>query len=267
MKNPIIEALLEMHYFSALKDFFSSIYDTEFMRILKPSSRNENWYGFDQGWVYTTLSTEELFRQLRKNIHRGLQNSPSIWCGYFLQFKPVEKMVGRTRNDYKPAGFRLPYLRSELDLGINRQTGLSQHETLRRLSNIRRSSVSYACPMLFDHNIWSPPDLSEIRFVPVRLDSPSWVNGRHFIAFQDTTGNDFVWKSEEIEGKAISFKEWFIGIDKMDGKGIIDLIEDSVKEIKKATQKENSHLVKNDKDEITSLLPSSLTIIEMKSQD
>ena len=255
-----------MYYFNALRELFSAVYDTNFLRILKPSARKEKWVGFDQAWVKTTVSTSELFEQLKVDIAQGQQNNPYIYFGFFLQFKPVERMFRRSVNT--PVNFPSNYFRCKLDLRRNDTTDLSQHETLKRLSNLRRTDVSYACPMIFEPQcLWNPPNMEDIKFVPVTISTPTWVTGSHYINFATENDDNPVWKSEEEQGKAISVKDWSKEIVKMNGEKIIELIETSVKEIIKFESNKKKEISGKHKDKIAALMPESFTLIEMKPKD
>ncbi len=270
-KEMITEALLEMHFFRALVDLFKAVYGAHFLKLLKPSPNREAWVGFDQGWARTSLTTEQLFYQLRTGIQQQDQNVPGFYFGYFLQFKTVERMVRRSA--LMPQHYSPPYLRAELSLKPNRTTGLSQHETLLRLSDIKGASVDYACPMLFDiADIWEGPDITKIRFVQISTSPPGWAtNQRHFITLQNETDPNPFWQSEPIETKSYSAKEWVdlhteIGPRKLSGGEAEALIESSVAEIKRASRKRGIRLDEDRKDFVTAIIPPCFTLIEMGPQ-
>src|SRR4028119_1219889 len=164
--SDINEALLEMHFHSAVVAHFSNLYGAEFLRILKPVPQKEVWVGFDQGWVYTTVSNEILLNQLKSAIETNATSVSNLYIGYFLQFKVVQRMMSKSK--LKPDIYSTPYFRSELSLERNKNSGMSQHETLIRLSDVTNASVSYACGMLFDlDEIYRPPNLAKLRCVPL----------------------------------------------------------------------------------------------------
>ena len=47
MSDEITEALLELHYHRAIVDLFAHFFGAGFMRMLKPSTQQEMWVGFD----------------------------------------------------------------------------------------------------------------------------------------------------------------------------------------------------------------------------
>src|SRR5262245_37654817 len=146
--SEITEALLELHYHRAIVDTFAAVFGVPFLRMLKPSTQQEAWVGFDQGWVHTSISNADLYAALASTISVGGSQVQAFHLGYFLQFKVVHTLLRRSH--LAPTTFRSPYFRSELSVWPNASTGLSQHETLRRLAAIEGALVYYACPLLFD---------------------------------------------------------------------------------------------------------------------
>ena len=210
MREFLTEALLEMHFHSALVDYFTKKYGARQLKLIKPSQYKEAWVGFDQAWVPTTISTSELYDNISKVVSDRTGKIKKLYIGYFLQFKCVDLLSKRSK--YTPEMYNLPYYRSELNLSPNKQTGLSQHETLTILSKIKNSSVYYACGMLFNiMDIYSKPDMEKLRLIPVK-DAPSTIrrNERHFIAFQEPNTVPY-WCSDPVEGKGFSFEEWASG--------------------------------------------------------
>ena len=123
-----------MHVHRAILKCFEDTFGAKFLRLLKPSTQMEAWVGFDQGWSRTELSNTDLFEQLKSSIVAGATSVNQFVLGYFMQFKAVQEM--RRLSRYAPSGFAAPYFRIELSLEVNPTTGLSQHETLIRLSQI-----------------------------------------------------------------------------------------------------------------------------------
>jgi hypothetical protein len=251
----INEALLEMHFHSAVVNHFSNIYGAKFLRILKPVPQKECWVGFDQGWVYTKVSNSDLLNALSSAIQTGAASVGKFYLGYFLQFKVVHKMVASS--SLMPSGYVTPYFRSELDLYPNKTTGISQHETLARLTGIANASVSYACGMLFDlDDIYQPPNLKNLRCVPLGTAPSGWVtNQRHFITFRNTSDIAPKWCSDPVEGISLPFDEWAspnsrFGPKALTPQQILDLIQSAVVEL-------------NGKVEMTpAALPENFTLIE-----
>ena len=89
-------------------------------------------------------------------------------------------------------------------------SGLSQHETLRRLAQIEGALVYYACPLLFDlDKIYEYPDLDSLRVVDVQSAPPGIkADDRHFIAFQGLSDLTPVWCSEPYPARGQRGSEW-----------------------------------------------------------
>jgi len=100
-----------------------------------------------------------------------------------------------------------------------------------RLSQINLASVCYACPMLFDIDVYQEADLSLLRCVDVSTAPPGWVTSqRHFITFRSENDPSPLWCSQPVTGKALSFKEWAspdskFGPKKFSAQEIITLLE------------------------------------------
>jgi hypothetical protein len=199
----IHEALLEMHYHHSMVTLFNETFGVEMFRILKPSQQDERWVGFDQGWVRTSEDTGTFIRMLHDAVQKG-PPFEKLYLGYFLQFKVVELFSRSSR--YKPDDFSVPYLRSELSLFPDITTGISQHETLKRLSTIPTALVYYACPMLFnDSDLYREADLSGLRLVKVDSSPHGWTtNERHFIVFQQWDDPSPRWHSEPVVTEAVT---------------------------------------------------------------
>lgn len=205
--DTITEALLQNYFFSAQVKHFESVFGGKFLRVLQPSPQKEAWVGFDQGWVRTSVSNEELLDHLRAAVQSRATSVRSFYLGYFLQFKTVQRVTRRSR--HFPVGYPIPYLRSELSLEPNKTTRLSQHETLLRLSRINFASVSYACAMLFDlDEVYEKPNLDRLRCVDLLAAPTGWAtNEPHFITFRTEDDSAPLWCSQPVEGKSLSFTE------------------------------------------------------------
>lgn len=268
----ITEALLEMFYFRALMDCFQSVFGVRFRRLLKPSQQRETWVGFDQGWVRTSLTSEELFSQLRASVRSGIPLSERFFLGYFLQFKCVQAVHRRSR--YCPDGVSPSYYRVELSLKPNAVTGLSQHETLLRLRNLPKAFVYYGCPMMFDEAaIYDEPDLDLLQCVDVNTAPDLWRDDeRHFIVFRKPNEPQPLWCSEPSPGTSVSFTELTHrnageALPRLDPSNIEDLIRKSVAEILLAMPKSDAGQITRAMKETmlrepTRILPESLTIME-----
>jgi hypothetical protein len=93
----VTEALLEMHFHRAVVAVFAATYGAKFLRLLKPSSQQEAWVGFDQGWNNTSLTNEQLYSHLKASIASSSTSIPGFFLGYFMQFKAVRKMARRSK--------------------------------------------------------------------------------------------------------------------------------------------------------------------------
>jgi hypothetical protein len=202
----LTEALLEMHYYQEFRRLLQEHFGREVIRILKPSTRDEAFLGFDQGFVRSTLSASDLRSQLRAAI--SSQSTVSMYVGYFLQFKCAQEVSRRSRN--LPAGFSAPYYRFPLSLSPSKTAGISQHETLLRLQQIAGADVSYACPMIFcQDDLHREPNLDDVRIVPLTTAPPGYsTNEQHFVCFQSMNDPNPSWCSEPVEGKSLSVTDW-----------------------------------------------------------
>lgn len=204
----LTETLLEMHFFSLIREALEDVYGARVLQILKPSTRAEAWFGFDQGYVLEPDGHLPARKGIQEWLHGSVRDGAVFYVGYFLQFKVVSRLERRSR--YTPSGFVTPYLRSEISLEPNRTTGLSQHETLQRLAGMPNSSVYYACPMVFTGDeLWAPPAVDQLRLVDVR-SSPAHlaVPDRHFIAFRRPDDPSPVWCSEPTAATTRSVATW-----------------------------------------------------------
>ena len=263
MSEILTETLLEMHFHHALVKDFKVKYGVNFLKLLKPSQRKEAWVGFDQGWANTTLTTNDLFSELKTAIHSNANRVQRLYLGFFYQFKKVDKLVRKSR--YMPEAYDAPYYRSELSLSPNDSTGLSQHETLIRLSNVRGATVNYACPMLFDPSeIWGEPDLNKLRLVDITTSTISLTSDeRHFITFQTEDDPSPLWCSDPIKGTSYGYPK-APKMELMDGEAIYEQIIAAYSAIKydKHEIATEDQLIKNE--DIFEIIPPSLTIVEFE---
>ncbi len=204
----VTEALLEMHFHRAIVKLFEETFGAKFLRLLKPSTKAEVWVGFDQGWTHSSLTSSELFDQLKAAIPSGKTSVNAFYFGYFMQFKSVQQMRGLSK--YAPPSFSVPYYRAEVSLEVNEKTGLSQHETLTRLCKISGSDVNYVCPMMADiDELYDEPNVDQLQIVDVRSAPVGWGStDRHFIAFQSLAGASPQWCSEPVLARAHSARAW-----------------------------------------------------------
>jgi hypothetical protein len=252
----VTETLLEMHFHRAIVKCFEDTFGAKFLRLLKPSTKSEAWVGFDQGWTRTTLTIAELFDQLKATIASGATSVNAFYFGYFMQFKSVQQMQRLSR--YAPTSFYAPYFRAEVSLEVNPNTGLSQHETLMRLSQIAGSDVSYVCPMMFDvDELYDEPNIDQLQVVDVRSAPGGWlISDRHFIAFQSLAGASPQWCSEPVPAKAHPARAWLESAEtrpaRRTGVQILELIEATIKAL------ESNRRVTNEEQ----TFPLAFTVVE-----
>jgi len=205
-REDLPEALLEMHYHSALIESFKDVFGATRARVYKPSQRRERFLGFDQAWVLDEeLLQNAFFERLKADLATG---APSRrYVAYFLQFKRVWKLS--RRSDLTPAGMPATHYRAELDCKIPANADCSQHERLRRLCQLTGCETVYACPMVFtQEQLWKAPDLELLRLVSL-TNSPKYDGDgeRHFIFFKKPTDAP-VWASTPVPAHAMSGREF-----------------------------------------------------------
>lgn len=289
MSEIITEALLEMHFHRAIIDFFTLTYGANFLKLLKPSTQQEVWIGFDQGWVQTSLTTKQLLTDLKQAVNLNASTQKSFYLGYFLQFKVVQKIT--RKSDHMPDKYLTPYYRVELSLKPNHHTNLSQHESLLRLSRLPSASVCYACAMFFDlMDIYQPVNLNHLRCVDFSGSPPGWVtNERHFICFQKEEDLTPYWCSTPVLGNAMGFKEWAssqsFGPKPLTSSGLLNLLQESINTLLSTEQRQELGDIPPDSREpraiqldlltdeiqpnptIATVLPESFTIVELSERN
>lgn len=208
MANTLPESLLEMFYFLELRDRYALELGSQNFHVLKPSTRKENWYGFDQGFVSAEGTRTEIESNLRDYLHGSYPGQNLTLRAFLLQFKVVKKL-SRTSH-LTPPDWRSPYYRCDVSMTPSPETGLSQHETLLRASTISGTAVSYVCPMIFSEaDVLQTPQLRDLRFVDVTSAPDGWKqNERHHICFQEKDSQP-TWKSKPVNGRLLDFKELF----------------------------------------------------------
>lgn len=265
----VTEALLEAYYFDALRNQILARFPGSRLRFFKPSPQEERWVGFDQGWSETDLPQPEFLDRLRGAIAAPPGRLDRIYIAYFLQFKRAERLVRGSR--LRPAGIQTPYIRFELSLAPDAISGLSQHETLLRLSRNTTFPVDYACPMLFDPpDIRKPARIEDVRFVPLSEAPGGWAtNQRHFLVFQTAGDNAPLWASDVKKGTAEGFQSWFSesrhrSVRPLGGEEVAGLVDQTWKtllgeipeRIRKRRGFEEDHVV-------VRALPDGMTIVEI----
>ena len=153
--------------------------------------------------VATKVDDRTFMSELRATIHEGSDEAESMYFGYFLQFKVIERALKTSRRS--PDHYTAPYFRAKLSLKPNRTTRISQHETLVRLGEVPRAQVYYACPMLFtsDDLHEDPVELEKLRLIDIRSAPQGWnTDEPHYIIFQAAQDPGPLWCSEPISAKA-----------------------------------------------------------------
>ena len=257
MYTDITEALLEMHYYQAFRALVQDHLGREVLRILKPSTNEEAFLGFDQGFARCNVSSAELRQQLREAIASNSGAISPMYMGYFLQYKRPEKLVRRHKKT-TPADFAIPYYRFELKLEPSQVSGISQHESLLRLQQFRNADVSYACPMLFvEDDLFREPDLDDVRVVSLSTAPSGYsTNERHFVAFRTKDDENPNWCSEPTPGKSQSLPDWFrsLRIELMTPEAFLEWYEELTRFIVRLSLKTSGDRPS---------LPPALTILEL----
>jgi hypothetical protein len=209
----ITETVLEMHFHKAIMDSVRDAFGlgpSGQMNFYKWSPQKECFVGFDQAYVKTQLGDDEFFDLLKTSAASQQYKLNDVFFGYFLQFKVVHLMRRRSTIYTPPTVTSLPHYRVELDTTKNKQTGVSQHELLYRLSKNKGSLVYYACPMVFDKTDLYEIEVNTDQLRLVELGSCQDIyddNDNHYIYFDNATSIP-IWKSEPHEGTAISPEEF-----------------------------------------------------------
>lgn len=266
MSDWLPESLLEMHFHSALINFYASRFGATFLKLYKPVLQKEMWVGFDQGWTSSNLTEEELFEALKSAIRTSGTSVDRFFLGEFLQFKVVDVLT--RRSEKMPQAYSTPYYRSELSLRPNKSSGISQHETLLRLNGINNATVLYACGMIFTQaELWEPPDVSKLRFVDITSAPSGWAtNENHYIAFQYPTDPTPFWCSEPVQGLAYGIEERSNQERlprRLTGDTAIQLIKDAAKAISGIPRDDQLPLIGHDSG-YTRYLPECFSLIEFE---
>lgn len=256
MNSPIPEALLEMHYFHVVRNHFKTLLGVDDFHVFKPSTRRESWYGFDQGYFTSGKTRDEIAGELRNFLQSTYQTNQFTLRAYFLQFKVVNKLLRRSAA--APDGWSAPYYRSELSLDPNRETGLSQHETLMRATRISGAAVSYVCPMIFStDDVNGEANFSDLRFVDVTSAPSGWLTTeKHHICFQSPFHQP-VWKSKETEGRLLEFDDLYKAAEPFSLEGF----ESFLLEAEHVFQKSKLDMSKSN------FLPSNMNVIATPNSD
>jgi len=261
----INETVLEMHYHRPLLDVFRATLGlgNGAFNFYKYSTQRECFVGFDQAFVQSDLSEEELFQRLKDSSLNNGYRLPSFFVGYFLQYKVVKQMQNQVRHTPKIITNR-PHQRVTLDTTKNINTGFSQHELLYNLNKNHRTFVYYACPMIFDRDELynQAPDLDLLRLADISSCPSDYSdNEKHFIYFNDIASPP-VWCSEPTKGSAVSPKELAGKIsEEIRGDGYIDNQLNLFKALREPLGKEGEL----QKTRLIDLVSDSFRILEFKA--
>lgn len=201
----INETVLEMHFHNPMFELFRDTFGLGegSFNFYKYSPQKECFVGFDQAFVKTELSEDDLFDKLKASARDNGYNLSNFFFGYFLQYKVVKPLQNRMRHTPHQITAK-PHYRVSLDTIKNINTGQSQHELLFNLNRNQGAMVYYACPMIFDRSelYRVEPDLDLLRLADLN-DCPSIYddNENHFIYFNNTD-QEPIWCSDPTEGKA-----------------------------------------------------------------
>lgn len=207
----INEATLEMHFHAALMELFREtlgLGPTGNIEFFKYSPQLEKFVGFDQAYVKTEMSEEELYDELKAAASTKSYKLNKRIYGYFLQFKVVKHRVRSSRST--PTGFTIPYFSSDLTTQRKKANDPSQHELLCQLAQNRGAMVYYACPMVFDRtDLYRPKaNLDKLMLADVSSCPDAYKdNARHFVCFQTETGPP-TWCSDPVDGRGITAKRF-----------------------------------------------------------
>lgn len=174
----------------------------------KYSPQRECFVGFDQAFVRSDLSEQEMFERLKSSASENGYSLSNTFIGLFLQYKVVKQMQRRPSHT-PPMITNRPHLRVSLDTKKNINTGFSQHELLYNLNNNVGAFVYYACPMLFERSeLYNPqPNLQSLRLADVTSCPDAYSdNDSHFIYYNDPDAQP-IWCSEPVDGKAVTPKQ------------------------------------------------------------
>jgi hypothetical protein len=257
--SKIAESLLEMHYFRTMVRHYRRALGGRQIQVFKPATTMEHWYGFDQAYFRANIPKPLVIEDLKNYIYNRTAPRFTSFRAFLLQFKVVK--IAKKRSALSPPRWKAPYYRAELYLEPNRTTGISQHEALRRLSELPGASVSYVCPMIFEENdVLRRPLFSDLRFVDVASSPTGWLTTeRHFIAYQ-TTGSAPTWCSEPVPGEPLTIDKILQRAAPMSADELFTLI-DKMRTILLHTKKAMQQSTLFEYDSIPNIFPAALSIV------
>lgn len=226
----------------------------------KYSPQRECFVGFDQAFVKTELSEDELFDELKSSALNNGYSLSNFFIGLFLQYKVVKELTRRSR--HTPSQIKSnPHYRVSLDTIKNANSGFSQHELLYNLNKNIGALVYYACPMIFDRSeLYNP----SVNFKLMRLanltdcPSPYSDNENHFIYFKNPESVP-IWCSEPTEGTVVTPEDMVRKI-----KGSIELDEfreSQLALIDELHEDTPSYFIEEGKTRLLNSVSDSLTIL------
>lgn len=268
----ITETVLEMHFHRPIMELIRDAFGlgpNGQMNFYKWSPQKECFVGFDQAYVKTQLGDAEFFDLLKTSAITQQYRLDDVFFGYFLQFKVVHPL--RQRTIYTPPQVvNSPHYRVDLDTTKNKQTGVSQHELLYRLSKNKGAFVYYACPMVFDKTdlYETDVDLDPLRLVELESCLDIYDdNDNHYIYFDDPTSIP-IWKSEPHAGRAISSKEFVQQLvekfDRLEPADSREILRDILTDLRSLGISEEARIFKRGmRRDIVRLAEESLMIVRM----
>lgn len=206
----INETVLEMHYHKPLFELISKSLGlgSGSFNFYKYSPQRECFVGFDQAFIKSELTEQEMFNALKDSALNQNYRLPKTFIGLFLQYKVVKPMVNRSRTLPQSVTSR-PYFRASLSTKKDLKTGYSQHELLYSLKDNDGAFVYYSCPMIFDRTdlYGDTTDLSTLRLVDLQSCPEDYSdNDSHYLYF-NTPNDTPVWCSTPTDGVAYSVEE------------------------------------------------------------
>jgi len=272
----INETVLEMHYHKPLMDLFRDAFglgENGQINFYKYSPQRECFIGFDQAYVKTQISEDELFRVLKESAASNSYVLKDTFVGYYLQFKVVKQMKKRTQSTPSCITSN-PHYRVQLSTKKNQNTGFSQHEHLWNLKSNKGAMVYYACPMIFEReDLYDIDiDLETLRLVDVESCPSEYSdNGSHSIYFNDQVCDPF-WCSEPVRGVGISPRNFAqLLVEQINDEGraresAISLLK--TLEVARENAKKSNRKVENSIDSINdfNILANILTVVRVSRQ-
>lgn len=204
----INETVLEMHYHQALMDLFRSTFGvgpSGKISFYKYSPQKECFVGFDQAWVMTDVSDDELFKELKDAAQNNSYKLNKHYVGYFLQYKVVQRMVRHSKSNPPPVK-SAQFGRAKISSQANLRTGQSQHELLFNLCKNKNALTYYACPAIFDKAVLysKDVDLSTLHLVDLASCPGDFTDHKKHHIFFDLPSMQPTWCSEPVQSRSVT---------------------------------------------------------------